>query len=374
MPPAQSTPRYPLLLDPILVERIWGGTRLASLLGKPLPGAGRIGETWESAAEARIANGPLAGETLAALARAHGPRLIGTRPRVTEEVPFPLLAKFIDAEAVLSVQVHPDDRYAQAQLSEPFGKTEAWYIVAAEPDAVIYHGLRDLDDPDAVAGALRRGAIRDHLCAVPVHAGDTLFTPAGTVHAIGAGIILYEIQQYSDATLRLYDWDRVGDDGRPRTLHLDHGVATCVPATPAEHTIRPQALDDHGERALLVACRYFALELRRPQNGGVLTTDGTTFHLLTVLAGQLRVHAAGSPPIDADPGRTILIPAAPGEYRLEATAEARVLDAYVPDLARDVVAPLRARGVPDAEIARLGGGVPTSNDLLPLLEAAERGA
>ena len=212
MPPAHNTPLYPLLLNPILVERIWGGTRLAGLLGKPLSGA-RIGETWESAAEARVANGPLAGETLGALSRAHGPRLIGTRPRVTEDAPFPLLAKFIDAEAVLSVQVHPDDSYARTQLGEPFGKTEAWYIVAADPGAVIYHGLRDLADADAVAGALRRGAIRDHLCAVSVHAGDTLFTPAGTVHAIGAGIILYEIQQYSDATLRLYDWDRVGDDG-----------------------------------------------------------------------------------------------------------------------------------------------------------------
>ena len=374
MPPTANTPLYPLLLEPVLVERLWGGTRLANLLGKPLPGGTRIGETWESAAEARVANGSLAGETLGALARAQGPSLIGTRPHVTDAVPFPLLAKFIDAEAVLSVQVHPDDSYARAQLGEPFGKTEAWYIVAAEPGAVIYHGLRDLADPDAVAGALRRGAIRDHLCAVPVHAGDTLFTPAGTVHAIGAGIILYEIQQYSDATLRLYDWDRVGDDGQPRTLHLDHGVATCVPATPAEHTTRPQALDDRGERALLVACRYFALELRRPQNDSVLATDGTTFHLLTVLAGQLRIHTPGSPPIDADPGRTILIPAAPGHHRLEATAEARVLDAYVPDLARDVLAPLRARGVPDAEIAGLGGGVPASNDLLPLLEAVERGA
>ena len=375
--PRAARPRLaPLPLDPVLVERIWGGARLGRLLDKPLPPDARIGETWESATEARIAGGPLAGQTLGAVARDFGPALVGTRARVMDDAPFPLLVKFIDAGAVLSVQVHPDDAYAQSRLAEPFGKTEAWHVIAAEPGAVIYHGLRGVADAAGVVQALERGAIADHLCAVPVRPGDTLFTPAGTVHAIGAGIILYEIQQYSDATFRLYDWDRVGDDGKPRPLHLDHCLATIDPATPDEHTISPQPLDDRGERALLVACRHFALELRRlrdPQAGGVIATDGGTCHLLTVLAGEAQLHTPGESALAAGPGQTVLLPAAAADYRLEATADARILDAYVPDLVRDVVAPLRARGMPDAEIARLGGGVPAGNDLLPLLNAKDEG-
>ncbi|HET8628188.1 MAG TPA: class I mannose-6-phosphate isomerase, partial [Thermomicrobiales bacterium] len=247
------------------------------------------------------------------------------------------------------------------------GKTEAWYVIAAEPDAVIYHGLRADLAPDEVAAALASGRLAAHLHAEVVHAGDTLFTPAGTIHAIGGGIVLYEIQQYSDVTFRLHDWGRLGTDGRPREIHVEQGLAVADPTSHAHHVIPPQPLDDCGERRLLVACRYFALEARDFAAAQPLALDGATFHLLTVLAGRLEMTDEGGEATAVELGQTTLIPASAGRVRLEATPGTRALDAYVPDLARDVIEPLRARGVPDEAIARLGGGAAKGNDLLPLL-------
>ena len=370
---------YPLLLEPVIVDRIWGGTRMGELLHKGAPGGGgdggptRIGETWETAVESRIANGALLGRPLGELAREFGPALVGRRSGGTTDVPFPLLAKFIEAEAVLSVQVHPDDAYAQARLAQPYGKTEAWHIIDAAPGAVIYHGLRGADDRAAVRRALERGGTRDLLDAVPVRAGDTLFTPAGAVHAIGDGIILYEIQQYSDATFRLYDWDRRDDRGNPRELHLEQSLEVLDPAPATRHHTAPLAFDDRGARAALTACRYFALELLRPDGTMSVTLDGETFHLLAVLSGGVTITYPDAAPVEAGVGRSVLIPAAAGGYRLAAGSDCRLLRASVPDLQADIVAPLRARGIPDAEIAQLGGGWPDRNDLLPLLDAV-RGA
>lgn len=358
---------YPLVLEPTAVERIWGGARLGALLGKAAPAGARIGETWETALEAQVSNGPLVGRALGDVARRYGPALLGARPRVTSEIPFPLLVKFLDAADVLSIQVHPDDAYAQTRLAEPFGKTEAWHIVAAEPGAVIYHGLAADLAPDEVAAALAAGRLAAHLHAEVVHAGDTLFTPAGTIHAIGGGILLYEIQQYSDVTFRLHDWDRLGADGRPREIHVAQGLAVADPTSHAHHTIPPQPLDDRGERTILVACRYFALEAREFGGAQTLTLDGATCHLLTVLTGELEIADGRGGAATVALGQTALLPADSGAVRLEAAPGARVLDAYVPDLARDVIAPLRARGVPDKAIARLGGGAAKGNDLLPLL-------
>lgn len=364
----RSTPSvpYPLLLEPLLVERIWGGQRLQHLFPRQLPAVGRIGETWESATGTRIVNGPLAGQTLGAVAVAFGVALTGHRAATTPELPFPLLAKFIDAAADLSIQVHPDDRYAREHLGQLVGKTEAWHILDAAPGAVIYHGCRESAEPAELASALARGRLLDYLQTVPVRAGETFFTPAGTIHAIGAGIVLYEIQQYSDVTFRLYDWDRTDDAGRPRELHLEQGLAVVDVTPPALHAIPPLPLDATGQRRVLVACRPFALEAWQPRAALTSTLDGGTFHLLTILAGEAAVEAAGvTLPLVA--GQTALIPASSGTYQLQPTPATRLLVSYVPDLAHDIVQPLRALGHADAEIARLGGGAGRGNDLLPYL-------
>ncbi|MDP9371794.1 MAG: class I mannose-6-phosphate isomerase [Chloroflexota bacterium] len=382
----EPTTLQPLLLEPVVVERPWGGTRLRETFGKgrehdgtpaPSGGPGRIGETWETGTDARIVNGPLAGRSLGEAARALGPALLGQRSRATphgDDAPFPLLAKLIDAREVLSVQVHPDDAWAQAHLHQPYGKTEAWHIIAADPGAVIYHGPREPVDRETLRGALESGAIRDLLQPVPVRVGDSLFTPAGTIHAIGAGIVLYEIQQYSDVTFRLYDWDRRDDSGKPRQLHIDEGLATADTTPATTHTIAPQPLDDRGERRLLLACRPFALELLEPEGGLRLAGDAGTFQILTVLAGTVAIAAPGQKPVKAGTGRMVLLPAALADCELTPTPGCHVLRAYVPDLAADVVTPLRARGVPDERIAQLGGGWPDRNDLLPLLDAGPRPA
>lgn len=367
--PAERARPYPLLLEPVIVDRIWGGTRLGPLLRKTPPGAGsrRIGETWESANESRVINGTHAGQTLGDLARRLGPALIGNRSHTTSETPFPLLAKFIEAEDVLSVQVHPDDDYARERLGQPYGKTEAWYVIEAKPDAVIYHGVRADADAATVGRSLAGGAIRDLLATAPARAGDTLFTPAGTIHAIGAGIILYEIQQYSDVTFRLYDWDRLDDSGKPRETHLEQGRAVLDTTPPTHHHSAPLALDERGERTILTACRYFALELLQPRGPLPAALDGGTFHLLAVLSGAVTIACPGADPVEAGVGQSVLIPALVADYLLTPTGDCRLLRSTVPDLHADVIAPLRSRGIRDEQIAQLGGGWPDRNDLLPLL-------
>lgn len=329
----------------------------------------RIGETWETANESKIVNGQYAGRTLGDVARALGPTLIGWRSTATPEVPFPVLAKFIEAEQVLSVQVHPNDSYAQARLGQPYGKTEAWYVIATTPNAVIYHGLREAADREVISHALATGHIGDHLATVPAAPGDTIFTPAGTIHAIGAGIMLYEIQQYSDVTFRLYDWDRLDDSGKPREMHLEQGLDVLDTTPPTWHRTTPQALDDHHARTVLTACRYFALELLQPRQSLDVALDGTTFHLLAVLAGTATLTSAGTDPVSVNTGQSVLIPASAGKYRLTGMPDCRLLRSYVPDLLADIIKPLRERGVTDDQIAQLGGGWPDRNDILPLLNA-----
>ncbi len=206
--------RRPILLRlrPIAVERVWGGRRLASALGRRLPAGMRVGESWEvSDIEGQasvIADGPSAGRTL--------------RDVIGE--PFPLLVKWIDAREDLSVQVHPDDRLARKLERQPRGKTEAWVVVEADPGARLVLGFRAGVRRPNIREACRNGTIVSLLRRVKVRRGDVVFSPAGTVHSIGGGLLLLEVQQSSDTTYRLYDWGRVGLDGLPRELHLEKGT------------------------------------------------------------------------------------------------------------------------------------------------------
>ncbi|MFM8890072.1 MAG: type I phosphomannose isomerase catalytic subunit, partial [Planctomycetia bacterium] len=212
---------HPLLLAPRYRRYLWGGRRFASVLGRPLPPGDDYAESWELVDhgddQSVVAAGPLAGATLGDLVRTHGHELLGRHAPLSR---FPLLFKFLDACRDLSVQVHPDDARA-ARLSPPdLGKTEAWYVIDAAPGSRIYAGLRPGTDRDALAAALRAGRCEEVLHSFEPRAGDCVFIPAGTVHAIGAGLVVAEIQESSDVTYRLFDWNRTGPDGRPRPLHL----------------------------------------------------------------------------------------------------------------------------------------------------------
>lgn len=342
---------YPLLLRPQFDAKIWGGRRLESVLEKPLPDQVPVGESLESGNAAVVANGPLAGKSLAELARRFPGELLGTRGRIASQPvgDFPLLVKFIDASKVLSIQVHPDDD-AAAELGKR-GKTEAWHILDAEPGAALLTGLREGVTAAQVRQAIADGSFETLLERCPVFPGDSLIVPAGAVHAIGGGILLYEIQETSDITFRLYDWGRVDASGRPRESHLDQALQIMVPGRNATK-ITPLALDPY--RLVLAACRYFTLERWQIDSEFMApSTGGGSFRLLSCIAGKCSIRT-GNGMLTIACGDTALIPADLSDFILE--GKAKLLCGWIADLARDVVAPLLDAGHPPEQVTRLGGG------------------
>ena len=208
---------YPLVLEPLQREAIWGGAALARTYGKTGSAEKRIGESWECWDGNRVANGDRRGATLADLRAGYGRVLTGGADPAR---PFPLLTKFIDAREALSVQVHPDDAYAARVEGQPSGKTECWYVLQADPDASIVLGWTRDTSRGEYLERVADGSLGELLRHVPVRAGDVFHLPAGTMHAIGAGIVLFETQQTSDLTYRIFDYNRAGPDGKPRELHV----------------------------------------------------------------------------------------------------------------------------------------------------------
>ncbi|WP_298817765.1 type I phosphomannose isomerase catalytic subunit [Chloroflexus sp.] len=323
---------YPILCEPRLIEPLWGGQQLASWLDLPPPHPERIGEIWLVFDSNRVSNGPLAGTTIGELARDYGAALVGTRPYARYGGDLPLLAKFIDAADRLSVQVHPDDDYAHTYEAHTgfHGKTEAWYILAAEPGATVTLGTRATIERDRLATAIADGTVEELLAQQPVRAGDLIFVPAGTIHAINAGIMLFEIQQKSDLTYRIYDYNRRdARTGQPRTLHIDQALAVSrlEPATTAQ--VPPLTLDE--QRQLLIACSSFALERWQVKGRVAATTDPGSLEILTVIAGAAQL-AWQDETLELRRGAAVLLPATLGAYEVIAT-EATMLRSYVPDLA-----------------------------------------
>jgi mannose-6-phosphate isomerase len=343
---------YPLLTRPHTVQPIWGGARLAAWLNLPEPRPERLGEVWLVYDTNPIVNGPLAGRTLAELARERGAALVGEQSAARYGADFPLLAKFIDAADRLSIQVHPDDTYAHSREAATgfHGKTEAWHILSAEPGADVVYGLERESSREVFAAAIETGGVEALMRRLPVRAGDTVFVPAGTVHAINAGIVLFEIQQKSDLTYRVYDYGRRdAKTGQPRELHVEKSLDVTAYAPAPRGTVAPLPLAEG--RDLLVACPLFALErwALAAQHEG--TTDPSTFEIHTLLDGEAELAWAGGA-LPLRRGDAAVLPAALGGYTLRPLAEGtRLLRVTVPDLERDYLAPLRARGVAEARMA-----------------------
>ena len=303
MPPP---PLYPLKLQPALHVKVWGGRKLASLLNKTLPSGEPYGESWELHESASVINGAHRGMSLGSLTRRYREDLLGPGPGQSEG--FPLLAKFIDANAWLSIQVHPDDAQARDLEGEPRGKTEAWVILHAEPGARLVIGMRPGTTRAQLAAAIRRHELEPLLAYAEVESGDVLYIPANTVHALGPGLLIYEIQQSSDTTYRLYDWGRLGLDGKPRELHIEKGLRV------ADLGSLPEVARPEGD--LLVAGPYFRTWRHRLRNGSLaIDTDGR-FQALTCIGGSLRVDAQGHDSIALAAGETCLMPACLGRFTL----------------------------------------------------------
>jgi mannose-6-phosphate isomerase len=310
----------PLRLGPTFERRLWGGDTLAVWLGEPAPpGDEPVAEAWLAHGESRVRGGRYDEARLDDLARRYGADLVGTAPLARYGPRMPLLVKFLDAADDLSVQVHPDDETAARRHpgSGSLGKTESWRILGAEPGARIVWGFRATVTDEQVRAALADERLGDLLRHVPVRAGQVVHNPAGTVHAVGAGLRLYELQQASDLTYRLWDYGRRGADGRRRELHVDAALAVADLSGGGEptRTSRPGP-DGWSER---VACPFYRLEEARLDGGLEATTDPSALHLLTVLEGEAEVHADDAR-VAMPEGATTLIPAVTGGYRLTGRA------------------------------------------------------
>lgn len=332
MPPTAATSAmlYPLRFEPILKRLIWGGRRLETVLGKSLGEGDDYAESWEIADHrmdvSQVADGPLAGQGLRSLVREWGLALLG--PAVGPCEQFPLLVKFLDAHRDLSVQVHPDDERGR-RLVDDNGKTEVWVVVHAEPGSKIYAGLREGVTRERFADALKQNQVEPLLHRFPARPGDCVFIPSGTVHAIGAGVLMAEVQQMSDATFRVYDWGRLGADGRPRPLHIAEALESTDFDAGRVDPVRPEAEPiPGGTREPLVTCPYFALDrlrLQRPDRVG----SHERFTILLGLSGASEIHHAGqSYPLRR--GETLLLPAEVGPCEVVPHDEAAILTCVTP--------------------------------------------
>lgn len=311
---------YPLLLSPALHTRVWGGRKLETALHKTLPTGEPYGESWEMHDSATVQNGEYAGRSLGQLLELFGTRLIGDASNPAEG--FPLLLKFLDANAWLSVQVHPDDAIAAELEGEPRGKTEAWIVLAADPGAKIAVGVLPGLTREGLAEVIRTGQVESALHYATVSAGDVIYLAAGLVHALGPGVLVYEIQQSSDQTYRLYDWGRVGLDGKPRPLHVGKGIA----ATRADlHPVISKLPEGEGT---VLSGPYFETTLHRlTDEARSLDTGGVRFHVLSVIGGEVTV-SGNDHAILVGVGQSVLIPAELGVYEISGTGD--VLRSFQP--------------------------------------------
>ena len=284
-------PLYPIKLSYITKSPLWGGRRLLDGWGMQAD-ADTVGEAWMLSVRKKemsvIQNGDFAGKTMQEYLDVCGPAVIGT---AYEGGDFPLLVKLIDACDKLSVQVHPNDDYA-ASVENDRGKTEMWYIVEADEGAEIIYGLKDGMTAEEFRTAVREGKLADTMHHCPVHAGETYFIPSGMLHAIGAGILIAEIQQNCDLTYRVYDYERRGADGSLRELHVDKALDVTVPFTEDEvNAIRYEA--GAADANTLVHCRYFKTDKLTVNRAIDIPVDERSFAFLLCLDGEGTVTAGG---------------------------------------------------------------------------------
>lgn len=305
-----QTPLYPLLFKPVYQDYIWGGTRIPKRFQREAPTLDRYAESWEVSDREEgmsvVRNGPLAGQSLRQLTQTYGKQLIGT---AWQGGPFPLLIKIIDARETLSVQVHPDNQSAQAHGGDP--KTEMWYFLDAEPDAEIFIGLKPGTGEATLRRALADETVKELLNPVAAEPGRAVFVPGGRVHAIGAGCLLLEVQQNSNTTYRVYDWGRVGQDGKPRPLHVEQAmrVIRWSDERPVTPDIRTWIEGRTSRAESLVTCDYFRFVILSLKERLQMTPDAASCRILFVAEGSAGLEC-GAERIPLPTGTTCLIPAA----------------------------------------------------------------
>lgn len=324
------TSLYPLRFEPVLKKRVWGGTALRDLYGKTVEEGVRVGESWEISGlggdESIVSNGFLAGNTLSELVEVYMSDLTGDSVYERFGDEFPLLVKLIDAVEYLSVQVHPDDEMA-ASMHHAYGKTEMWHILKAAPGASIFCGFREGIDRDDFLKAVGNGTLPEILNAEPALPGDTFLIPAGMVHAIGPGILLAEIQQPSDITYRIFDWNRTGSDGEKRELHTELASQALKFDLTGGRVQSPEY--EINKTSRLVSGNYFTTNILK-FNSAIRKDYNLldSFVILLCTEGRFEINCnEGTEIINA--GQTVLVPAMVRDVVLNPMPEATLLEIFI---------------------------------------------
>jgi len=342
----------PARLQPIFVPRIWGAASLAPLFADPPRGQEPIGEVWLSGNDCLLATGPYEERKLSDAWDSMPVEWRGTR--LGGEIPFPLLVKFIFPGGKLSVQVHPDDDYARRREARlgGVGKTEMWYAVSARPGAEVRVGLRPDVTPESFRRALADGTVEEGLEHIAVERGDAIFVPAGTAHTIGPGLVLCEIQQNSDITYRVFDYNRLTAAGKPRELHIQKALDVLRFGEQSGGKVEPVRIHRGAvEETYYIACRYFATERWAFPERIAAVTQPERFELLIFLEGGGRMEwDAGA--ASYAPAQVWLMPAALGAYQISPANPTTLLRTYVPDVS-DFARRLADQRVHEAAWSRL---------------------
>ena len=321
---------YPFRFQPIVKEKIWGGTRIARLLGRDTGSMPCCGESWEVSGlvddESVVTNGFLAENNLNELLEIYLTDLVGEENYEKYGLGFPLLIKYIDAQDNLSVQVHPDDELAQKEYGQN-GKTEMWHVLDAEPGSGLYIGFKEKLMLEQIENAVDSGTLAELLRFYPVSPGDTFMIPAGTVHAIGKGVLLAEIQQPSDITFRVFDWNRVDDEGNSRELHVQEALE-AIDFDHQTDNFKVEYQPQLNKTVKLVRSQYFntsLLEFDQPLSKSFVEID--SFVIYMCLDGQILL-AYGDERERLETGEVVLIPAEMEEIQLLPARKSKVLEVY----------------------------------------------
>ncbi len=343
----------PARLEPVFYPRPWGALSLAPLFPEKSQLAEPIGEAWMTSTDSRFADGPFAGKNLGQAWLEMPPEWTGIPTASRGQ--FQLLVKFIFAEDKLSVQVHPDDAYASAheQAAGGRGKTEMWYVIAAQPGAEVLAGLKPWVTREKFERAIIDATVEECLERVPVRAGDTIFIPAGTVHTIGPGLVLCEIQQYSDLTYRVFDYNRRDAQGQSRPLHIEKALEVIRFGKQSGGRIEPvHAVRGSISETYLAACPYFAAEKWDFHGKISAASSREHFDLLIFLEGSGRIEWPSGRAAYA-PAQVWMVPAALGEYQFFPAAHTSLLRAHVPRNLGEFVRRLESQGFTGAELSRV---------------------
>lgn len=350
---------YPLKFRPLYKDYIWGGRTLEKL-GKTLP-EGIVAESWEVSCHpdgiSIISNGEFAGMALPDLVKQYRRALVGTALADKDVNKFPLLVKFIDANDNLSVQVHPDDEYAFVHENGEYGKNEMWYVIWADPGAKLQYDVVPGTNREILSQAIKDNNFESCLKFIDVFPGDVINIPAGLIHAIGKGIVLAEIQQNSNTTYRVYDYNRVDKAGNKRPLHIEKALDVIDYNTSTRKEKYPGLEIEFFEgltKTYKVANRYFSIEEYDLDGRAEENADGSKFAIYTFFEGEgIIIYDDGDLKVSA--GESVLIPACLGKYAISGTLKA--LKSYVPDLLKDVIKPLKKIGYTDEDIYENIGGL-----------------